>query len=81
MKKITDLLDIIQDNAMRSFLGKDFAIVQIVFQDCDRLDSALKDLRLSIKSTPNLLHLAETIGKIARCERDVADLVSPMIPP
>ena len=73
MRNITDLLDVIQDNTTRSFLGKDFAIVQMVFQDCDRLDTALKDLRLTTKSSPNLLHLAETIEKITRCERDVAD--------
>ena len=78
--KITELLDSIQDNATRGFLGKDFAITQSVFQDYDRLENALDRLRSSSESSPGLLHFAETLEKIARCEHDVADLVSPMGP-
>jgi phosphate uptake regulator len=78
--RITDLLDAIQDNAVRSFLGKDFAIAQSVFQDYDRLEEELDKLRSSPDSHLNLLHFAETLEKIARCEHDVTDLVSPMGP-
>lgn len=77
---ITNLLDTIQDNATRSFLGKDFAIAQSVFKDYERLEESLDNLRLSQESTPSLLHLAETLENITHCEHDVADLVSPMSP-
>ncbi|MHB1867472.1 MAG: PhoU domain-containing protein [Nitrososphaerales archaeon] len=77
---ITDLLDIIQDNTTRSFLGKDFAIAQMVFQDYERLEATLEKFRIEVKSSPNLLHLAETIERIAHCQRDVADLVLPLNP-
>ncbi len=78
--EIANLLDAIQDSATRGFLSKDFSIAQTVFKDYERLENVLKDLRLSIKSSPNLLHLVETVEKISRCEHDVADLISPMTP-
>ena len=72
--EIAELLDAIQDSATRGFLSKDFFIAQTVFRDYERLENALKSIQSSIKSSPNLLHLVETIEKIARCEHDVADL-------
>ena len=80
LAEITELLDVIQDNATRSFLGKDFAMAQSVFKDYARLEGILKNFRILVKSLPNLLHLAETIERIARCEHDIADLVSPLAP-
>ena len=77
---ITNLLDIIQDNTTRSFLGKDFAIAQMVFQDYERLEATLEKFRSEVKSSSNLLRLAETIERIAHCQRDVADLVLPLNP-
>jgi phosphate uptake regulator len=78
--EITDLLDVIQDNATRSFLGKDFAAALTVFQDYASLEDILKNFRNIVKSSPSLLHLAEIIERIARCEHDIADLVSPVVP-
>ena len=78
--EIAELLDAIQDSATRGFLSKDFFIAQTVFRDYEKLENALKNIQSSIKSSPNLLHLVETIEKIARCEHDVADLISPMNP-
>lgn len=78
--KITDLIDTIQDNATRGFLGKDFTIAQSVFKDYDVLEVTLNELRSSPNSSLNLLHFAETLEKISRCEHDIADLVSPMGP-
>lgn len=77
---IADLVDIIQDNTTRSFLGKDFTIAQVVFQDYERLEKALEHFRIEAKSSPSLLHLAETIERIAHCQRDVVDLVLPLSP-
>ncbi len=78
--EITDMLDAIQNNAARSFLDKDFTIAQTVLRDYERLENVLKSLRSSNESSNEVLHLAETIEKIARCEHDVTDLVTPMRP-
>lgn len=80
VEEITELLDRMQERAARGFLDKDFTIAQGVFQDYERLDSKLRELRQSNQSSLEVLHLAETIEKIARCEHDVADLVTPMAP-
>ena len=80
IEEITELLDVIQDNATRSFLGKDFAMAQKVFQDYSKLEEIIKNFRTTVKSPASLLHLAETIERIARCEHDIADLVSPLAP-
>ncbi len=74
------MIDAIQDNATRGFLGKDFAIAQSVFKDYDVLDEALNELRSFPNSSLNVLHFAETLEMISRCEHDIADLVSPMGP-
>ena len=78
--EIANLLDAIQDSATRGFLSKDFSIAQTVFKDYERLENVLKDLRSSIKSSPNLLHLVETVEKISRCEHDVAESYFPNDP-
>ena len=76
--KIAYLLEAIHDGATRSFLEKDFAAAQKVLQDHFALTNALKDLK-SAYSSASILHLADTLERITRCELDVADLVSPTI--
>jgi phosphate uptake regulator len=81
MIEVNYLLDTIQENAVRSFTLGDFKLAQLVFEDYHRLEKILKELRLSnSKSFPSLLHLVDTIERISRCQRDIADLVSPMRP-
>lgn len=75
---IAHLLDAIHDGATRSFLNKDFAAAQKVLQDHNTLTDALKNLRFA-DSSASVLHLADILERITRCERDVADLVSPTI--
>ncbi|MGA2874547.1 MAG: phosphate uptake regulator PhoU [Nitrososphaerales archaeon] len=80
IREIAGLLDAIQDSATRGFLTKDFSIAQTMFRDYERLENALREIRSSNKSSPNLLHLVEIVAKISRCAHDVADLISPMDP-
>ena len=77
--EVNDLLDSMQDNAVRSFTARDFTLAQTVFQDYPRLEKALNELKATA-GIPSILHIVDTIERIARCQRDVADLVSPMSP-
>ncbi|MGI0091845.1 MAG: PhoU domain-containing protein [Nitrososphaerales archaeon] len=79
MVEVSDLLDLIQDNAVRSFTARDFTLAQSVFQNYPRLERVLNELKAT-EGVPNILHVVDTIERIARCQRDVADLVSPMGP-
>lgn len=78
--QISALLDSIQLNTLSCFLSKDFEIAKRVFEEYAQLEIVLNDFRVVSATSPNLLHLAETMERIARSERDVADLVSPMKP-
>ncbi len=69
--------DDVHDRATRSFLEKDFGIAEKVFQGCASLEKILGDLK-SNDSSPSMLHFVETLERIAQCELDIADLVSPM---
>jgi phosphate uptake regulator len=75
---IAKLFEEIHDWTARSFLEKDFAIAQKVFQGCDSLEKILADLK-SEDSSPATLHFVETLKRIIQCELDIADLVSPVI--
>ncbi|MDG6998216.1 MAG: phosphate uptake regulator PhoU [Nitrososphaerota archaeon] len=77
ISQISSLLDSMQIDTLSCFLSKDFEIAKRVFEEYAQLEIALKEFRMA-SSSPNLLHLVETIERIARSERDVADLVSPM---
>jgi phosphate uptake regulator len=81
ISEINDLLDIIQSNAVRSFTQRDFRLAQKVLEDSIKIERLIRKLReLSNDSPAEILHLADTIERIARCQRDIADLVSPMAP-
>ena len=76
-----DLLDSLQANAVRSFIQRDFRLAQRVLDDSFKLEKLITSLReVSNDSPPEILHLADTVERIARCQRDVGDLVSPMGP-
>ncbi len=81
MAEVSNLLDTIQSNAVRSFIQRDFKLAQRVLDDSLRLERLITGLRdFTDGSLPEVLHLADTIERISRCQRDVADLVSPMGP-
>jgi phosphate uptake regulator len=79
--EVNDLLDTMQENGVRSFIQRDFKLAQRVFEDYKRLEKVLKQLRDGqIDAFPDILHFADNVERIARCQRDIADLVSPMEP-
>jgi phosphate uptake regulator len=80
---ISEMLDSIQDGALRGFIAKDYTIAREVREKYKEFDSMLYSFRRengSAKNFAELLHIADIIEGIARCERDIADLVSPMRP-
>jgi len=79
--EVRDLLDVLQANAVRSFIQRDFKLAQRVLDDSHKLEKLITSLReVNNDSPPEILHLADTVERIARCQRDVGDLVSPMGP-
>lgn len=79
MLKIGNFLDSMQDSATRSFTKKDFKLAQIVFNSYSTLEGQLKGLRnVPDESLASILHFSDIIERIARCHRDIADLVSPV---
>jgi phosphate uptake regulator len=81
IEEIRDLLDAVQSNAIRSFIQRDFTLAQQVLLDSWTLEKFLTILREAIHESPTeILHLADTVERIVRCQRDIADLVSPMGP-
>ncbi len=81
IEEVIDLLDTVQSNSVRSFVQRDFKLAQRVLDDSLRLEKLIAALRdVSHDSPVEILHLADTIERIARCQRDIADLVSPMGP-
>jgi phosphate uptake regulator len=80
---ISELLDSIQDGAVRSFIAKDYTLAREVREKLKEFESLLISFRKeggSAKNFAELLHIADIIEGIARCERDIADLVTPMRP-
>jgi phosphate uptake regulator len=80
---ISQLLDSIQDGAVRSFIAKDYTLAREVRDELKEFDRELSTFRKengTAKNFAELLHIADIIEGIARCERDIADLVSPMRP-
>jgi phosphate uptake regulator len=81
VRSLAKVLDSIQDGARRSFLGKDFTLARQVFANYETLESLLNEMREEYaQSLPQFLHVADTIERIGRAQRDIADLVSPMSP-
>jgi len=81
IEEVKDLLDTLQSNAVRSFIQRDFKLAQHVLDDSFKLEKLIAALReISNDSPAEILHLADTIERIARCQRDIGDLVSPMDP-
>jgi len=74
------LLDSIQDEACRSFIGKDFTLAREVLSNYEKLETKLEKLESDPLKNLDVLHFAEIIGRISRCQRDIVDLVSPMNP-
>jgi phosphate uptake regulator len=78
--EINDSLDVIQANTVRSFIQRDFNLAQTVLKDYKRFEELLAELRKYRADTPpNILHFVTTVERIGRCQRDIADLVSPMV--
>lgn len=83
LAEINETLDLIQDAALRSFIGKDYTIARSVLGNCNIFEAMLASFRTSNEGLSNfvgLLHLADIFERIVRCERDIADLVAPMRP-
>ncbi len=81
METIDYLLDLIQDNATRSFISRDFTLAREVMKEYERVESIFKELREGQSRTwANILHVSDIVERILRCQRDIADLVSPMSP-
>jgi len=79
--EIRELLDAVQSNAVRCFIQRDFKLAQLVLDDSFKLEKLITSLREVSNDYPvEILHLADTIERVARCQRDIADLVSPMGP-
>ncbi len=80
---LNEILDGIEDGAIRAFVGKDYAIAHEVQEKYREFESDLSEFRKGVSSSKNfaeLLHIADVIERIGRCQRDIADLVSPMRP-
>jgi phosphate uptake regulator len=81
LARINDVLDSIQDEAMRSFTAKDYTLARKVLENYVEFESLLSTLRREEdvgRNFAGVLHVSDIIERIARCERDVADLVAPM---
>jgi phosphate uptake regulator len=81
IEEVRDLLDLLQSNAVRSFIHRDFELAQRVLEDSLKIEKLITALReISHDSPTEILHLADSIERIVRCQRDIGDLVSPMMP-
>ena len=78
---MNDLLESIEDSASRSFLSKDFALSQKTFEEYKQLEAIIAELREGEgKTSPSFLHTLDIVERILHCQRDIADLISPMNP-
>lgn len=81
IEDLSNLLDTIQSNSIRSFIQKDFRLAQRVLEDSHKLQELIGTFReLGDNYPAELFHFADTVERIGRCQRDIADLVSPMGP-
>jgi phosphate uptake regulator len=81
IEEVRNLLDVIQSNAVRSFVQRDFRLARRVLEDSHKLERLFTALReIDQDSPPEILHLADTVERIARCQRDIGDLVLPIDP-
>jgi phosphate uptake regulator len=81
IEELNNLLDAIQSNSIRSFIQRDFRLAQKVLDDSHKLQGLISSIREEGDSYPaEVFHIADTIERIGRCQRDIADLVSPMGP-
>ena len=83
LARVNETLDLIQDGALRSFIGKDYTIARGVLGNCREFEEMLSSFRTGNQNMSNfagLLHLADIFERITHCERDIADLVAPMRP-
>ena len=79
VSEINSVLDAIQANTVRSFIQRDFDLAQTVLQEYKHFEELLRELRKYRTDTlPNILHFVDTLERMGRCQRDIADLVSPM---
>jgi phosphate uptake regulator len=78
---ISQMLDSIQDGAIRAFIAKDYTLAREVREKYGEFDSKLSSFRSDNETAKNfaeLLHVADIVEGIARCQRDIADLVTPL---
>jgi phosphate uptake regulator len=83
LARISEKLDLIQDGALRSFVGRDYTIAREVLTNCKDFEEMLSTFKINRKGMNNfpvMLHLTDIFERIVRSERDIADLVSPMRP-
>lgn len=81
LSTMNELLESIQDSASRSFLSKDFTLSQRTFEEYKKLVAMIAELREGEgKTLPSFLHTLDIIERILHCQRDIADLISPMNP-
>lgn len=80
---MTQILDSIEDGSTRAFIAKDYRIAQEVIDAYRTFEGLLENFRKTAgqsKDFAALLHVSDLIERIARCQRDIADLISPMVP-
>jgi phosphate uptake regulator len=78
---ISENLDSIEDGAVRGFVGKDYTLTRDVLERYKEFEARVSKFRKeneSSKGFADLLHIVDMIERIARCQRDIADLVSPL---
>lgn len=81
LASISESLDFIEDGAIRGFIGKDYTLTRGALERYDDFEARLSKFRKdneTSKGFADLLHVADIIERIARCQRDIADLVSPL---
>ncbi len=83
LSSINQALDSIEDGSTRAFVEKNYRIAQEVIDSYKNFEGLLENLRKGAsvsENLPELLHISDLIERIARCQRDIADLVSPTVP-
>jgi phosphate uptake regulator len=79
--QLSRMLDSIEDRATRAFIGKDYRIAQGVIEEYRLFENEVASfdkIANSSKNLADLLHVSDLIERIGRCQRDIADLVSPI---
>ncbi len=81
LTSISEKLDFIEDGAVRGFIAKDYTLTRDVLERYIDFEAYLSKFRKdneTSKGFADLLHISDIIERIARCQRDIADLVSPL---